>query len=207
VNGAAFHLITRTRSAQHAKKGLAEMIYSIYIEYDMNIERKQTNQGISGAPSSKPFDRATREYIAGNAKVSEISKRAGISAGALSSRVKRLGLPLRGRGRNPLEKPTAVHKKIIAAAAKQTYEHVGLRFGISKQRVSKIVQRWNGLDCTRASRTKDKRKLYVISFRVDQKIMKRLQKELQNPHFRHFRSPNNLARELLAICLEGNRIL
>jgi len=173
----------------------------------MNTKCKEIENGSPASRSKlKRLARLMRQYVAGEMRVHDISKQAGITAGALTGRAKRLGLPLRGRGRKPLEKPTALHKKIIAAATAQSYEQVGLRFGISKQRVSKIVQRWNG-SAGRETRKEDKRKLHVISFRVDEKILKRLQSELQNDYFQNFRSPSDVARELLTIFLAANRVL
>jgi hypothetical protein len=174
----------------------------------MNIQCKKVEAGLTDPPSkSKRLDRVMRQYVAGKMRVCDISKRAGITAGALTARVKRLGLPLRGRGRKPLEKPSALHKRIIAAAAAQSYEQVGVRFGISKQRVSKIVQRWNNSMRRGVPKAQDKRKLYVISFRVDDKMLKRLRTELQNHYFRNLRSPSDVARELLTILLTANRVL
>ena len=174
----------------------------------MNMKRKEIENGSLASPSKTyDLDRVMRQYVAGEIRVCDISKRAGITAGALTARVKRLGLPLRGRGRKPLEKPTALHKKIIAAAEAESYEEVGFRFGISKQRVSAIVRRWNGSARRKNREAQDKRKLHVISFRVDEKMLKRLQSELENEYFRSFRSPSDVARELLTIFLAANRVL
>lgn len=174
----------------------------------MSDKCKEVQHGSPVTPSkSKRLDRVIRQYVAGEIRVHDISKRAGITPGAVTARVKRLGLPLRGRGRKPLEKPTALHKHIIAAAAEQSYEQVGLRFGITKQRVSKIVMRWENPTRGEVPKIQDKRKLHVISFRVDQRMLKRLQRELQNEYFRNFRSPSGVARELLTIFLAANRVL
>jgi transposase-like protein len=79
------------------------------------------NNGKSGRKtpvSGRELDSMLKDYVEGKKSVSEIAKQYGITPGALTSHAKKVGLPLRGRGRWQREKPTAQQKKIFAFAAK-----------------------------------------------------------------------------------------
>ena len=157
---------------------------------------------------SRKLDPAMEEYARGKKSVGEIAKRHGITPGALTARAKKLGLPLRGRGRWRLKSPTAKHKEIIAFAEKESGQAAALKFGITKQRVSKIVGRWKKKRPSSSDEAKiprDERKLHVISFRVDDFLFGQLQRELQRNLFKELDSPSEVARELLMLFLFRNR--
>src|SRR6266498_2274459 len=85
---------------------------------------------------------AMEEYELRQETVYLIAKRHGITPSALTARAKRLGLPLRQRGRWAAAEPCPRDRIIIQLSDELTYEDVGTRFGVSKQRVHQILRRW-----------------------------------------------------------------
>lgn len=176
------------------------------------IEKSGQKARVSG----RGLNSMLKDYVEGKKSVDAIAKHYGVTPGALTTRVKKLGLPLRGRGRWQREKPTPKQKQIIAFAAKESCQKAALKFGISKQRVSKIVSRWKDQSLSSSAKrcepkasisaAASQQKLHVISFRVDSYFLDRLKRELQRSIFKALESPSEVARELLMIFLSRTRI-
>lgn len=86
---------------------------------------------------------ALKDYV-GHPTMSatDIAVKHGVSPSTLTVWAKKARIRLRGRGRQSLRQPSARTRDILELAESLTLEDVGLRFGMKKQRVSKIVKRW-----------------------------------------------------------------
>jgi transposase-like protein len=71
-----------------------------------------------------------------------IAEKHGVSPSTLTVWAKKAKLRLRGRGRESQRQPSARTREILELAETLTLEDVGKRFGMTKQRVSRIVKRW-----------------------------------------------------------------
>lgn len=146
-----------------------------------------------------------RDFINSKETTKEIAKRHGISPSTLTARAKRAGLPLRQRGRWQLTEPTAKQKQILRLVRTHTYAEVGSRFGMSKQRVSRLVGRWSGWTGPKGSESRKIRtqKPRVVSFRVDNASYDCLRELLKHPWFKRLRSTGGAAREIVYRYLSG----
>src|SRR4051812_41622740 len=87
--------------------------------------------------------RALAEYVNEPTKpVREIADKYGVSKGTLTVWAKNAGFKLRGRGRDKQTEPNMRTRKILERAAVATQEQAGKKFGVTKQRVSKLMRRW-----------------------------------------------------------------
>ena len=195
--------------APFARKKLAPLAYT---QYRCCVKSQKTkNWKTKRRTSSRELELMMRDYVEGKKSVVEIANNYGITPGALTMRAKKLGLPLRGRGRWRLKSPTALQKEIIAVAEKESCQQTAKKFGISKQRVSQIVRRWTNKSPSRETYGGQAQqatppgprhtKVHVISFRVDDQVFARLSRELQRSLFNDLDSPSEVARELLMIFL------
>ena len=87
---------------------------------------------------------ALKDYADPTRKTKDIASKYGVSPSTLTVWARKAGIPLRGRGRDRSEEPDARTRAILEAAASLKQEEVATRFGITKQRISKIVKRWKG---------------------------------------------------------------
>lgn len=141
---------------------------------------------------------AMTDYLAKKKTLNQISQRYGLSPAAITVTAKKLGLPLRNRGRWRLKHPTTLHKKIITTAETKSGRYAAAKFGISKQRVSAIVHRWKGWrTAEKAKRQLPAKRSYVVSFRIARNSHDQLQRILVHPWFRHWSSPGDAARDIL----------
>lgn len=86
---------------------------------------------------------ALKDYVnSPNTPTSVIAKRHGVSPSTLTVWAKKAKLKLRGRGRESQRQPNARTRAILELAEALTLEEVGERYGMTKQRVSRIVRRW-----------------------------------------------------------------
>src|SRR4051812_17322724 len=98
------------RIASGARK---KLVLETYTEYRDLMESKNSQKsGRKARVSGGELDSMLKEYVEAKKSVSEIAKHYGITPGALTTRAKKLGLRLRGRGRWPLRKPTKLHLQI-----------------------------------------------------------------------------------------------
>lgn len=94
------------------------------------------------APRYALLKKALTEYLLGDQPLKKIASEHLYTPAALVYWIRRLGLPQRPRGRPALLKPTDDHERIIAEVRQYGAAEAARREGISKQRVSQIVQRW-----------------------------------------------------------------
>lgn len=87
---------------------------------------------------------ALKDYADPTRKTKDIAAKYGVSPSTLTVWARKAGLQLRGRGRDRSEEPDARTRAILEAAAALKQEDVAAKFGITKQRISKIVKRWKG---------------------------------------------------------------
>lgn len=86
---------------------------------------------------------ALKDYVNNpSMSATDIAEKHGVSPSTLTVWAKKARIKLRGRGRQSLRQPSARTREILELAESLTLEEVGLRFGMKKQRVSKIVKRW-----------------------------------------------------------------
>lgn len=85
---------------------------------------------------------ALKDYANTDLPTSEIALKYEVSPSTLTVWAKKAKLPLRGRGREMLKQPDARTREILELAEVMVLKDVGSRFGMSKQRVQKIVKRW-----------------------------------------------------------------
>lgn len=86
---------------------------------------------------------ALKDYVnSPNTSVTAIAEKHGVSPSTLTVWAKKANIRLRGRGRESQRQPGARTREILELADSLTLEDVGARFGMSKQRVSRIVKRW-----------------------------------------------------------------
>jgi len=86
---------------------------------------------------------ALKDYVnCPTMSATNIAEKHGVSPSTLTVWAKRARIRLRGRGRQSLRQPSARTREILELAESLTLEDVGKRFGMKKQRVSKIVKRW-----------------------------------------------------------------
>ncbi|HEY5912029.1 MAG TPA: hypothetical protein VJA21_15605 [Verrucomicrobiae bacterium] len=110
---------------------------------DLDLEVKELLDAVmSLAPRHTLLKNALREYLLSDQTLKKIAIEHSYTPGALVYWVRKLGLPQRPRGRPVLLKPTEDHKRIIAEVRQYGAGEAARREGISKQRVSQIVQRW-----------------------------------------------------------------
>jgi transposase len=86
--------------------------------------------------------KALADYMKGEMTVEDIAELRGISTATLTVWAKKAGLTLRPRGRRKQEVPTKHQLEIIRLASVYKYDEVGLRFGMHKQSIHRIVKRW-----------------------------------------------------------------
>lgn len=140
-----------------------------------------------------------RDFVNRKQTTNVIAKRHGISPSTLTARAKKAGLPLRKRGRWHLTEPSPQQKQILQMVESNTYAQVGVRFGVSKQRVSQLVRRWKnwmGREST-GRRGFRKRKPRIVSFRIEDAAFHRLNHLLKHPWFKNLRSTGGAAREIV----------
>lgn len=87
---------------------------------------------------------AITEYAAGKLSTAEIAKKYNVAPSTLTFWSHKLGQTLRGRGRPKMSVPTVRQRKILEMVRTKSYADVGKQFGVTKQMVSQIVNRWNG---------------------------------------------------------------
>lgn len=87
---------------------------------------------------------ALKDYANTERPTKDIAEQYGVSASTLTVWAKKQGIQLRGRGRACQRQPDARTCEILEAAESLVLEDVGNMFGMSKQRVSKILRRWKG---------------------------------------------------------------
>ena len=119
---------------------------------------------------------------AGQITTAAIIARFGVTASVISTWAHQLGMQPLKRGRKTAVAPSQRHLQILMAVRSDTYERVGARYNISKQRVFSIVRRWKNfplpqlldkatpaLTCstpTASATLKKEIRPYVISFRL-----------------------------------------
>lgn len=87
---------------------------------------------------------ALKEYANTTIPTKDIAARYGVSASTLTVWATKAKIPLRGRGRDKMKQPDSRTREILETAETLTLEETGERFGMTKQRVAKIVKRWEG---------------------------------------------------------------
>jgi transposase len=87
---------------------------------------------------------ALKDYANTTISTKDIAARYDVSASTLTVWAKKAKIALRGRGRDKMKQPDARTREILEMADALTLEETGERFGMTKQRVAKIVKRWNG---------------------------------------------------------------
>jgi len=90
---------------------------------------------------------ALADYQKREMTTDEIAAKHGISGATLTVWAKKARLPLRGRGRRQIQEITSRNKLIVELAETLTFEATGRSFGISRQRVWRIVKRWKPVIC------------------------------------------------------------
>ena len=75
----------------------------------------------------------------------QIAKKHGVNVMTINNWARKAGLPSRSRGRRKRVRPTPRQKQIVELARISTYETVGRKFGMSRQAVFQIVERWGML--------------------------------------------------------------
>jgi transposase-like protein len=86
---------------------------------------------------------ALKDYVnSPSTSVTAIAEKHGVSPSTLTVWAKKAKIRLRGRGRESQRQPSARTREILELADTLTQEEVGERFGMSKQRVSRILRRW-----------------------------------------------------------------
>ena len=146
------------------------------------------------------------EYVHSSKSTAEIAARFGISLSTLTVRAKRAGLTLRKRGRWPLSEPSSVQKEILAFAAIHGGNEAALRFGISKQRVSKLQRRWSASTVLGQVNAKNGRftaNPCKIRFYLEPAVFDQLEKVLKHPWFPGVSSRNEAARLIVTMFLAG----
>lgn len=94
--------------------------------------------------SDEVMSEALKDYADPTRKTKDIAAKYNVSASTLTVWARKAGIQLRGRGRDRNEEPDARTRAILEAAAALKQEEVAARFGITKQRISKIMKRWKG---------------------------------------------------------------
>jgi transposase-like protein len=86
---------------------------------------------------------ALKDYVGcPTMSASSIATKHGVSPSTLTVWAKKARIKLRGRGRESQRQPTCRTRDILELAESLTLDDVGKRFGMTKQRVSRIVKRW-----------------------------------------------------------------
>lgn len=83
-------------------------------------------------------------YAAGEKTLEEIGKEFGVSPSTVSLLAQSRGLPHRKRGRRTMTKPTPEQEVILKLAQTESYESVGQKFGLAKERIGNLMVRWYG---------------------------------------------------------------
>jgi hypothetical protein len=87
-------------------------------------------------------ERALNDYKQGAMTTESIAAKYGIAPATLTVWASHSSTPLRRRGRRKLDAPTPMHLKIIELAKTMGYNQIGLKFGMRKQSIHRIVKRW-----------------------------------------------------------------
>ena len=150
-------------------------------------------------------DRPTGDNVAGDLQASNKSVHIEILGLPGENAKPKSGLVRRKRGRPPAVVPSRRNLEIVLATQTKTYEEVGASHGLSKQRVSKIAQRWKAYlpvptpptrqlpptDVVVATAKRESRP-HVISFRLTEAEMRPLRSRCAG-----MKSLNQVAREIL----------
>jgi len=169
--------------------------------------------------NSGKFKLVIQQYKSGQFKRSELARRHGVCSATVSNWIRMSGCTRGSRGRPPFEEPTTRQKEMLHQVWTDTYGVVAARFGVTKQYMGKLLQRWQGWTkrefgprCIKAgSAPKNSEKLKtrprtlqpnVISFRIaDSVLAKILVVRGYKDQFRS-RSLHYVARELLLAGIE-----
>jgi transposase len=157
------------------------------------------------------FRDAIRDYRTGTFTYHQLAKKHGVSPATICLWIRRAGLQPPPRGRPPFEKPTATHQKIIQIASTLTGEEIAQKLGVSRQRVNKVLHRWQQFRPPPLSRRSDQSrpkaprvgtKDQVICFRITTPVVERVQAILHALGLRRRQSNNEACRAVLLMALE-----
>lgn len=86
---------------------------------------------------------ALKDYGDASFSARDIADKYGVSMSTLTVWARKAGVKLRGRGRTKQTQPDSNTRRILEAAEVMPQEVVGRQFGgVTKQRISKILKRW-----------------------------------------------------------------
>lgn len=113
--------------------------------------------------SSTSKQQVLADYQARERTTIEIATAYNVCPATLTVWAKQAGIPLRRRGRWTSDEPSPRNKRILELTQTLTYKETGRRFGISRQGVWRIVQRWKPVVCplTEADLTGDIERVIV----------------------------------------------
>jgi len=125
-------------------------------------------------PKKPALKSALVDWVCSEDTGKTIARRHSIHQSLLSYWSKRLGLPMRRRGRRSLPHPTAEHRRILELVRMHGVTHAATRAGVSKQRVFHIICRWapqlkgrrRALTVSTPPKRKRPRRNVVVSFRI-----------------------------------------
>jgi hypothetical protein len=141
-------------------------------------------------------------YLTTPALSKDIACKHGFTAAVLSHWARKLGLPLRGRGRRPLIRATRQHRRILNLVRKHGMAATARRIGCSRQHVHQIVARRAPELHAVLPRSNSTRRIrrtpreFVVSFRLTMGELKALA-NVEGLKVRRGVSTNAKAREVI----------
>lgn len=153
-------------------------------------------------------------YKSGRFNQTELARRHEVCIATVSNWIRKSGCSRGSRGRPEFEKPTARQQEMLRQVWTDTYDVVAGRFGVSKQYINQLAQRWQvwaerelGPRCIKAERSCKRVKTAktaphtlspnVISFRVSDSVLAKILLVRGNKDQFRDRSLHFVARELL----------
>lgn len=164
--------------------------------------------------NNNKFELVIHEYKSGQFKQSELARRHGVCGATVSNWIRKSSCSRGSRGRPAFEEPTSRQQEMLRQAWTDTYDVVAARFGVSRQYMHQLAQRWQlwaerelGPRCIEAEPTRKRIETIktvprtlspnVISFRVSDSVLAKILLVRGNKDRFRSRSLHFVARELL----------
>jgi len=168
------------------------------------------------------FALVIQDYKSGKLTQIKLAQRHGVSNATISVWLRKSGIAGNSRGRPQFEKPSSRQQEMLRQVQKDTFAVVAERFGVTKQYVSKLLQRWQdwaghkfGPRSIMAGKSPEKAEIinteshtiqpHVISFRVSDQVLSGILDLRRAGQQRRGCSPHFVARSLLTRLVEDKQ--
>lgn len=156
------------------------------------------------------------EYKSGQFTNTELANRHGVSLSTVSGWIRQSGMPRKPRGARPLKQPSPIHRQILELSAQLNGQEIAWQFGLTRQRVHQVLNRWRHLRPRRpeppvrptAERVHKKHRelrSQIVSFRLTAKQTDRVREALMTWGFGNRFSNSSASRAVLLAAVGSGR--